>query len=91
MITGPPGWQLSSLRRRMFPSSLIFQGGPDCLQKGGGNPPQTQQPNNLQVSGPELEGAGRSLRFRAGVTSREAAGSSVLRSDGLLQKGMAEP
>lgn len=90
MITGPPGWQLSSLRRRVFPSSLIFQGGPDCLQKGGGNPPHPK-PNNLQVSGLELEGAGRSLRFRAGVTSREAAGSSVLRSDGLLQKGMAEP
>lgn len=43
-----------------------------------------------KISGIELEGAGRSLRFRAGVTSREAAGSSVLRSDGLLQKGMAE-
>lgn len=46
---------------------------------------------DLWLSGIELEGAGRSLRFRAGVTSREAAGSSVLRSDGLLQKGMAEP
>lgn len=57
-------------------------------ERGRGKKKKTK---NLRVSGIELEGAGRSLRFRAGVTSREAAGSSVLRSDGLLQKGMAEP
>lgn len=72
----------------MFPSFPLLFSKEGLIASSKG---EERKKRNLRVSGIELEGAGRSLRFRAGVTSREAAGSSVLRSDGLLQKGMAEP